>query len=135
MHRGDHGFVIQVAIFAFGIGAGLLSLVYVNARLFGRTKNAPPAAPRTLAMMIATGLGFHNLSEGLAIGQSAATGAIAFAIVLVIGFALHNHAECFGIAAPMAIALTMPYCWFYAHAVSVAGRRSLRWTVLGYVCQ
>ena len=90
MHRGDHGFVIQVAIFAFGIGAGLLSLVYVNARLFGRTKNAPPAAPRTLAMMIATGLGFHNLSEGLAIGQSAATGAIAFAIVLVIGFPLYT---------------------------------------------
>src|SRR3989440_12749858 len=33
MHRGDRSFVVQVAIFAGGIGAGLLSLVYVNGRL------------------------------------------------------------------------------------------------------
>ncbi|TMD42691.1 MAG: hypothetical protein E6I88_03855 [Chloroflexi bacterium] len=133
MHRGDHGFVIQVAIFAFGIGAGLLSLVYVNARLFGRTKNAPPAAPRTLAMMIATGLGFHNLSEGLAIGQSAATGAIAFAIVLVIGFALHNVTEGFGIAAPLAMETTMPSWGFLALAGLVGGGPTFLGTVIGYV--
>src|SRR5256714_6869955 len=102
VHRGDHAFVALLVIFAAGMGVGLVSLVYFNARLFGRTKNAAPPAPKTLAMMIATGLGLHNLSEGLAIGQSAATGAVAFASVLVVGFALHNVTEGFGIAAPMA---------------------------------
>src|ERR1700682_108907 len=75
MRHGDRGFVALVLIFATGIGIGLLGLVYFNGRLFGRTKHAPPPAPRTLAMMIATGLGLHNLSEGLAIGQSGAPGA------------------------------------------------------------
>jgi len=37
----------------------------------------------------------------LAIGQSAATGALVMAGVLVIGFALHNITEGFGIAAPL----------------------------------
>src|SRR4051812_24263881 len=63
IRHGDYGFVALVIIFATGLGVGLLSLVYFNARLFGRTKHAPPPAPRTLAMMIATGLGLHNLSE------------------------------------------------------------------------
>jgi zinc transporter, ZIP family len=48
--------------------------------------------------MIAIGLGPHNFSEGLAIGQAAATGAIAFATVLLVGFGLHNVTEGFGIA-------------------------------------
>src|SRR5436305_1746821 len=38
---------------------------------------------------------------GLAIGESAHVGAIAFTGVLAIGFALHNVTEGFGIAAPM----------------------------------
>ncbi|HEX4207065.1 MAG TPA: ZIP family metal transporter [Ktedonobacteraceae bacterium] len=56
---------------------------------------------RTLALVIATGIGFHNFSEGLAIGQSAASGALQLAIVLIIGFGLHNMTEGFGIAGPM----------------------------------
>src|SRR5579884_1580723 len=40
----------------------------------------------TLALLIATGIGLHNFSEGLAIGQSAATGALQLATVLIIGF-------------------------------------------------
>jgi ZIP family zinc transporter len=58
-------------------------------------------APSTLALLIATGIGFHNFSEGLAIGQSAASGALQLAIVLIIGFGLHNMTEGFGIAGPM----------------------------------
>ena len=52
--------------------------------------------------MIAIGIGLHNFSEGLAIGQSAASGAIQLAAVLIIGFGLHNMTEGFGIAAPLA---------------------------------
>ena len=132
MHQGNRPFVGLVVIFAAGIGVGLLSLIYVNARLFGRTKDAEPAAPKTLAMMIATGLGLHNLSEGLAIGQSAATGAIAFALVLVIGFALHNITEGFGIAAPLAADTTMPSWGFLLTAGLIGGGPTFLGTVIGY---
>ena len=37
-----------------------------------------------LSMMIAMGIGFHNFSEGLAIGQAYASGAIGLAIILII---------------------------------------------------
>jgi ZIP family zinc transporter len=55
----------------------------------------------TLALLLATGIGLHNFSEGLAIGQSAAVGELQLAIVLIIGFGLHNMTEGFGIAAPL----------------------------------
>ena len=58
--------------------------------------------PQTLAFIIATGIGLHNFSEGLAIGQSAAAGALQLAAVLIIGFGLHNMTEGFGIAGPLA---------------------------------
>lgn len=132
LRRGDRGFLGLAAIFAVGLAVGLLSLIYVNGRLFGRTKQAPPAPPRTLAMMIATGLGLHNLSEGLAIGQSAATGAVAFAVVLVAGFALHNVTEGFGIAAPLAMDTTMPSWGFLASAGIIGGGPTFLGTVIGY---
>jgi len=133
LRRGDGGFFMLVGIFAAGIGIGLLGLVYFNGRIFGRVKDAPPAPPKTLAMMIATGLGLHNLSEGLAIGQSAATGAVAFAVVLVIGFALHNITEGFGIAAPLALDTPRPSWGFLLVAGLVGGGPTFLGTVLGYV--
>jgi ZIP family zinc transporter len=54
-----------------------------------------------LSLMIAIGIGAHNFSEGLAIGQSYASGAVALAIMLIIGSAAHNATEGFGIAAPL----------------------------------
>jgi ZIP family zinc transporter len=52
-------------------------------------------------MTIAVAIGLHNFAEGLAIGVSASTGEIALATVLVIGFALHNTTEGFGIVGPL----------------------------------
>ncbi|HKV29643.1 MAG TPA: ZIP family metal transporter [Candidatus Dormibacteraeota bacterium] len=132
LHHGDRRFIALVLIFGAGLAAGLLSLIYVNARLFGRTKDAAPPHPRTLAMMIATGLGLHNLSEGLAIGQSAASGAVAFAVVLVIGFALHNVTEGFGIAAPLAADEAMPSWRFLFTAGLIGGGPTFLGTVIGY---
>jgi ZIP family zinc transporter len=60
------------------------------------------SAARRLSLLIAVGIGLHNFGEGLAIGGSAATGAIGLATILVIGFALHNGTEGFGICAPLA---------------------------------
>jgi ZIP family zinc transporter len=52
-------------------------------------------------MFIAVGIGLHNFSEGLAIGQTAADGAYRLFFVLVIGFGLHNITEGFGITGPL----------------------------------
>ena len=134
-HKGSPlPFVLLAVIFAVGLGAGLLSLVYFNGRLLRRRADTSgPISPKTLSMMIATGLGLHNLSEGLAIGQSAATGAVAFAGVLVIGFALHNITEGFGIAAPMSMARA-PVSWsFIGMAGLVGGGPTFVGTLIGYV--
>jgi ZIP family zinc transporter len=52
-------------------------------------------------MIIAAAIGVHNFAEGLAIGVSAQSGEIGLATVLVIGFALHNATEGFGIVGPL----------------------------------
>jgi ZIP family zinc transporter len=52
-------------------------------------------------MVIAAAIGLHNFGEGLAIGVSASTGEIALATVLIVGFALHNATEGFGIIGPL----------------------------------
>jgi ZIP family zinc transporter len=54
-----------------------------------------------MGMTIAAAIGLHNFAEGLAIGVSASTGEIALATVLIIGFALHNATEGFGIIGPL----------------------------------
>jgi ZIP family zinc transporter len=53
------------------------------------------------ALIIAIAIGLHNFAEGLAIGVSASTGEIGLATVLIIGFALHNATEGFGIVGPL----------------------------------
>jgi ZIP family zinc transporter len=125
-------FVTLLATFAGGLGLGLLGLVYFNRQVLGRVKGiSGHASPHGLAMAMATGLGFHNLSEGLAIGQSAANGAIAFAGVLVIGFALHNITEGFGIAAPMTLSDTRPSWAFLGLAGLIGGGPTLVGTIIG----
>ena len=60
------------------------------------------ADPWTLALLVAVGIGLHNLGEGLAIGSAYATGALALGAFLVVGFALHNTTEGLAIVAPVA---------------------------------
>lgn len=90
------------ALFAAGITVGLLALVGYEKWMVARAKSEHGLQPMQLATLIAVGIGLHNFAEGLAIGQSAATGEIAMATLLVIGFALHNATEGFGITAPLA---------------------------------
>ena len=61
---------------------------------------ARASALRT-GLMIAAAIGVHNFAEGLAIGVSASAGEIGLATVLIIGFALHNATEGFGIVGPL----------------------------------
>ena len=52
-------------------------------------------------MVIAMGIGLRNFSEGVAIGQSAASGEISLALLLISGFGLPNATAGFGIGAPL----------------------------------
>jgi ZIP family zinc transporter len=69
-------------------------------RLEAQTESARRRALQ-VGMTIAVAIGLHNFAEGLAIGVSASTGEIALATVLIVGFALHNATEGFGIVGPL----------------------------------
>jgi ZIP family zinc transporter len=69
-------------------------------RLARETDDARARALQT-GLVIATAIGLHNFAEGLAIGVSASTGEIGLATVLIVGFALHNATEGFGIVGPL----------------------------------
>ena len=92
---GGAGLVLLGAIAAFLVLSG------VGAYLDGR-KRQGGAAPARLALLIALGIGLHNLGEGLAIGSAYSAGALALGAFLVVGFALHNTTEGLAIVAPLA---------------------------------
>ena len=93
--------VVLGALLAF------LALAGIDAWLSGRRERAVAAGGARargpyLALMVAIGIGLHNLGEGLAIGSAYATGALALGAFLVVGFAIHNTTEGIAIVAPLA---------------------------------
>jgi zinc transporter, ZIP family len=84
-----------------------------------------------IAMMIAVGIGTHNFSEGLAIGQSYVSGATGLAILLIIGFGAHNATEGFGIAGPLAGLIKKPRIRFLILAGLIGGGPTFIGTILG----
>lgn len=126
LHEGDGSLPIGVLLallFGAGFTAGTAGLALVERRM--RAAKQPPIAGgatdamtveqaevlsdelsvRSQAlrtgMAIAAAIGLHNFAEGLAIGVSASTGEIGLATVLIIGFAVHNATEGFGIVGPL----------------------------------
>jgi len=122
------GYVIWLVILlAAGFTAGSAGLAFLERRMRPAGARKPPIAggaeaaavagsdPESLTLeidasrrralrvglTIAAAIGVHNFAEGLAIGVSARAGAISLATVLIIGFALHNATEGFGIVGPL----------------------------------
>jgi zinc transporter, ZIP family len=89
--------------------------------------------PHHLATMIAVGIGLHNFSEGLAIGQSYASGAIALAVVLIVGFGAHNATEGFGIAGPLTGIAKKPEVSFLIKMGIIGGSPTFLGTIVGSV--
>jgi ZIP family zinc transporter len=84
-----------------------------------------------LAMSIAAGIGLHNFSEGLAIGQAAHADEMSLALLLVVGFGLHNATEGFGIVGPLVAAEVRPTWGWLALAGLVAGGPTFVGTIIG----
>ena len=88
-------------------------------------------SPYHLATMIAMSIGLHNLSEGLAIGQSYAQGVTSLAVVLIVGFGAHNATEGFGIAGPLTGILEKPKISFLARLGLIGGGPTFIGTIIG----
>lgn len=142
--------VLSMAALFGGIGIGLLGLVLYETRWM-TTKNFPQiltienikqsdshlhqlfneASAYKLAMMIAIGIGAHNFSEGLAIGQSYVAGELGLAILLIIGFGAHNATEGFGIAGPLAGLINKPKIRFLVLVGLIGGGPTFIGTLIG----
>ena len=118
-----------------GITLGLIGLVLYERIYMG--KGPDVASPTKVSTMTALGIGAHNLSEGLAIGQAYLGGLIGLntglAFVLVIGFAAHNATEGFGITAPLAGLDPRPKVSFLAKVLFIGGVPTLLGTLIGSV--
>jgi zinc transporter ZupT len=80
-----------------------LALMYVSDRLVdGAGKKRVIQGSFAIALMVAIGIGLHNLGEGLAIGGAMVLGEVALSTFLIVGFTLHNTTEGLAIVAPMA---------------------------------
>jgi zinc transporter, ZIP family len=92
------------ALVLVGAAVSYLLLSGVSAWLAQRRRAAATAgAPgASLALLVAVGIGLHNLGEGVAIGAAYSLGALALGAFLVVGFALHNTTEGLAIVAPIA---------------------------------
>lgn len=122
--------VLFSVLFLVGLAVGLIGVSLFEKRWLRRTGQTE-LPPRRLALLIATGIGLHNFSEGLAIGQSAASGQLALAAVLVVGFALHNATEGFGIVAPLAGEADRPSWLFLLLLGGIGGGPTVIGTLLG----
>ena len=78
-----------------------LALHGVGKKLIKITELSTLSKGLAISLMIAIGIGFHNLGEGLAVGASIALGEVALSTFLIIGFATHNTTEGLAIAAPL----------------------------------
>jgi ZIP family zinc transporter len=143
------------ALLAAGFAAGSAGLALIETRIRPKRRPIPPiaggstdamtveqasmmtredlgASAKALrtGMTIAAAIGLHNFAEGLAIGVSASTGEIGLATVLIVGFAVHNATEGFGIIGPLGD--VRPSWRWLAIAGLVAGAPTFVGAMVGY---
>jgi ZIP family zinc transporter len=136
--------IALAAVLAAGFAAGSAGLAFVERRIKPVGPRRPPMAGGSSAASVATdeaqalqdeadiarrralrtgltiavAIGIHNFAEGLAIGVSARAGEIGLATVLIVGFALHNATEGFGIVGPLG---DVKPSWRWLGAVGLIG--------------
>jgi zinc transporter, ZIP family len=112
-----------LGLFALGALSAVVGLVALEGALRSRgaDHSARGAGGLVLAYLVASGIGLHNLGEGLAVGAALAAGEAALGTFLVIGFAVHNTTEGLAIVAPLGSAEQRPSLWHFAALGAVAG--------------
>jgi len=88
------------ALVFFGAILAYLTLSGIDAWLRSRRGAVEGDSSPRLALLIAVGIGLHNLGEGLAIGSAYALGALPLGAFLVVGFVLQNTTEGLAIIVP-----------------------------------
>ena len=78
-----------------------LGLYGIGNILIKRSEFSKLSKGLAISLMVAIGIGLHNLGEGLAVGAAIALGQVALSTFLIIGFAIHNTTEGLAIAAPL----------------------------------
>lgn len=84
---------------------GVAALAYLAIEALGaRLKSGRDSgrAAWVTALLVAVGIGLHNLGEGLAIGAAFALGEVTLGTLLIVGFMMHNTTEGLAIVAPLA---------------------------------
>ena len=109
-----------------GLAASALGMTFLSMRL---SRGGVGATGLALALLVAIGIGVHNLGEGLAIGTSFATGELQLGAFLVVGFMVHNVTEGLGIAAPATRARVT--VWHLAALALIAGAPAILGAWLG----
>ncbi len=99
-----------------GVALAALGMTWLSAWL---SRGGAATTGLALALLVAIGIGVHNLGEGLAIGASFAVGELQLGTFLVIGFMIHNLTEGLGIATPASE--ERPSLWRLGALVLVAG--------------
>jgi zinc transporter ZupT len=91
-------------VLLLGVATSYLAMTYLSQRFAVAEEGGKSAAVGGLALatLVATGIGVHNLGEGLAIGSSFALGELTLGTFLIVGFMVHNVTEGLGIATPIA---------------------------------
>lgn len=107
----------------------LLTVAFLT--LFGHLlrQRIGSASGVSLSYQIATGIGLHNMGEGLAIGTAFALGEAALGVFLIIGFTLHNVTEGVGIAAPLV--RNRPRLYHFVALAAIAGAPAILGTWIG----
>jgi zinc transporter, ZIP family len=95
---GGASLVLAGGLIAYLVLAGIDSYLSDRSQ---RAKRAGGSGAAYMALLVAVGIGLHNLAEGLAIGSAYASGALALGATLVVGFAIHNTTEGLAIVAPL----------------------------------
>lgn len=114
----------------FGIGAlgAIVGLFFLEGAI-GRARSTVKGL--FLAYLVATGIGLHNLGEGLAVGAALAAGEIALGTFLIVGFALHNTTEGLAIVAPLGGERRRPSLWHFVALGALAGAPTIAGAWLG----
>jgi ZIP family zinc transporter len=145
--------VARVALFVGAFALGIFGIAFAERAVLRRRPMKPAAggsaatadaagidgravmdeakrAALALGMLIAAAIGVHNFSEGLAIGVSARAGEVTLAGTLIVGFALHNATEGFGIVGPLQD-VKPSWRWLIVAGI-VGGGPTLLGTIVGY---